>query len=67
VITQVNSLLDDMEVITLQQMEDIHLMDRIDSKFIAPVSYLPQLLSKMKPYFMVQVNNDKTISQYSTL
>lgn len=55
-----------MKAITLQQMQDIHLMDRIDSKFVASVSYLPALLSKMEPYFMVQINNNKLITPYTT-
>lgn len=65
-ITQINDILNKNRVITLQQMQDIHLMDRIDSKFVAPVSYLPLLLSKMEPYFMVQINNDKVIAPYTT-
>jgi hypothetical protein len=47
-------------------MQDIRLMDRIDSKFVAPVSRLPLLLSKMEPYFMVQLHNEQTVASYST-
>jgi hypothetical protein len=55
-----------MPSITLEEMRDIHLMDRIDSKFVAPVSLLPQLLEEMLPYFKVQINNGKRIAPYCT-
>lgn len=65
-IDEIDKALKEMEVITLQQMQDIRLMDRVDFKFVAPVSCLPLLLLKMRPYFKVQINNGKAISLYST-
>ena len=47
-------------------MKDIRLMDRVDSKFIAPVALLPDLLEEMEPDFMVQENNNKLIAPYTT-
>ncbi|MDR2621872.1 MAG: polyphosphate polymerase domain-containing protein [Dysgonamonadaceae bacterium] len=55
-----------MQPITLGEMENIRLMDRIDSKYVAPVSLLPQLLEKMHPFFKVQVNNGVRIAPYCT-
>jgi hypothetical protein len=55
-----------MQPITLSEMENIRLMDRIDSKYVAPVSVLPQLLEEMIPYFKVQVNNGLSIAPYCT-
>ena len=64
--TTINNILCQMRGITLEQMRDIHLMDRIDSKFVAPAVLLPDLLNEIAPYFMVQVNNDKVIAPYTT-
>jgi hypothetical protein len=55
-----------MQTITLSEMENIRLMDRVDSKYVAPVSLLPQLLEEMIPYFKVQVNNGLSIAPYCT-
>lgn len=65
-LTDIISILDGMEPITLDEMKDIRLMDRIDSKFVAPVDLLPQLLEEMKPYFKVQINNGIKLSPYTT-
>ena len=63
---KVDSILARMTPITLPQMKDIHLMDRLDFKFVAPVTLLPDLLEEMKSDFMVQeVNNQRTAS-YAT-
>jgi hypothetical protein len=61
-----NDILEQMQPITLEEMEDIHLMDRVDSKFIVPAALLPELLEAMMPYFKVQVNNEKRVASYST-
>jgi hypothetical protein len=59
-------VLEKMQTITLSEMGNIRLMDRIDSKFVAPVSLLPQLLEEMLPYFRVQVNNGVRMAPYCT-
>jgi hypothetical protein len=55
-----------MQTITLNEMENIRLMDRVDSKYVAPVSLLPQLMEEMIPYFKVQINNGLSIASYCT-
>lgn len=65
-IDRIQPILDEMTPITLEEMRNIHLMDRVDSKFVAPVSSLPLLLKEMTPFFKVQINNDKLIAPYST-
>lgn len=62
----IQQVLDQMAPITLEEMKNIHLMDRIDSKFVVPVSILPRLLEEMIPYFHVQTKNDITIAPYTT-
>jgi hypothetical protein len=59
-------VLERMAPITLDEMDNIHLMERIDFKFVAPVSLLPQLLEEMAPYFKVQIHNGKRVASYST-
>ena len=63
---KVDSILGRMTPISLSQMKDIHLMDRLDFKFAAPVDLLPDLLEKMESDFMVQEINDKRIAPYVT-
>ena len=63
---KVDSILARMTPITLPQMKDIHLMDRLDFKFAAPVSLLPDLLEEMERDFMVQEINDKRMAPYTT-
>ena len=60
------AILDEMNPITLDEMRGIHLMDRIDSKFVAPTSLLPQLLENMADYFRVQENNGVRLAPYTT-
>jgi hypothetical protein len=61
-----NSILEGMTSITLEEMKHIHLMDRIDFKFIASASLLPQLLEEIAPFFKVQINNEHRIARYGT-
>ena len=60
------AILDDMNPITLDEMRGIHLMDRVDSKFVAPTSLLPQLLENMSDYFRVQEINGIRLLPYTT-
>ncbi|MDR1154520.1 MAG: polyphosphate polymerase domain-containing protein [Bacteroidales bacterium] len=64
--TRINEILEKMQTITLGEMENIRLMDRIDSKFAAPVALLPQLLEEMLPSFRVQVNDGVRVAPYCT-
>jgi hypothetical protein len=64
--SEIVAILEKMQAISLDEMESIRLMDRIDSKFVAPVSLLPTLLEEMFPYFRVQIINDKRIAPYCT-
>ena len=63
---KVDSILAEMTPITLPQMKNIHLMDRLDFKFVAPVSLLPELLEEMGSDFMVQEIDNKRIAPYAT-
>lgn len=63
---KVNTVLDAMQPISLGEMRDIRLMDRVDSKFVAPASLLLPLIEAMAPCFMVQAVNDARIAPYCT-
>lgn len=65
-IREINAVLEKMPSITLDEMKNIRLMDRIDSKFVAPVSLLPELLERMIPFFRVQTQNGIILADYST-
>jgi hypothetical protein len=55
-----------MPAVTLDEMTHLGLMDRMDSKYLAPVSLLPRLLEEMNRLFRVQVINGASLSAYST-
>jgi hypothetical protein len=64
--TPINETLEKMQTITLGEMGNIRLMDRIDSKYAAPASLLPQLLEEMLLSFRVQVSNGARVAPYCT-
>ncbi|MDR1809022.1 MAG: polyphosphate polymerase domain-containing protein [Prevotella sp.] len=64
--TLINSILQNIAPITLDEMKNIRLMDRVDSKFVAPTALLPRLLEEMTPYFRVQIVDGKAIASYAT-
>ena len=59
-------ILKEMDSISLDSMREVQLMDRLDSKFVADSSLLPQLLRKMISYFRVQDIDGVRIAAYST-
>jgi hypothetical protein len=64
---KIESILKQMDSISLEEMREVCLMDRVDSKFVAPLSFLPALLEEAKPYFRVQINdNGALLAPYTT-
>lgn len=63
---RIDSLLREMDSITLDEMKNIRLMDRVDSKYVAPLRLLPVLLERMRPFFRVQMQNGVILADYST-
>ena len=57
----------EMKPITLDEMSDIRLMNRLDTKYIIPESLLPELLESVKNDYRVQVVAGKPVSPYQTL
>jgi hypothetical protein len=65
-ITHTDNLLDALPPITLEEMQQIRLMDRVDAKFVASAVSLPLLLAETLPYFKVQVADGKRLAAYRT-
>ncbi|MDH6356514.1 polyphosphate polymerase domain-containing protein [Parabacteroides sp. PF5-9] len=59
-------ILERMTPITLEEMRTIHLMDRIDSKFVIPITTLPLLLEALQSCYKVQFHNNRRIAAYTT-
>lgn len=52
--------------VSLSQMEEARLMNRIDTKFVANVEVLPRLLELMNSdYFALEINNLRSMPYYS--
>jgi hypothetical protein len=62
----INNILEQMKPVTLKEMEHIRLLDRVDSKFVAPVSAFPSLLELLTTDFKIQTIDGKNFSSYST-
>ena len=65
-LNKIDNILKAFTPISLEQMQEIRLMDRLDFKYVAPISILPALLEKISSSFLVQTNNDIRISTYGT-
>lgn len=63
---KINNILKEMRPISLEEMREVLLMDRLDTKFVANVTLLPELLQKMAPHYLVQDVNGIRVSGYST-
>ncbi|MDR2388465.1 MAG: polyphosphate polymerase domain-containing protein [Tannerellaceae bacterium] len=61
-----NILINDFVAVGPEEMQELALTDRIDTKFLAPVSLLPPLLEAMKPLFRIQSANGIRIARYAT-
>jgi hypothetical protein len=66
ILTGKAGLLERMAPVTLDEMQNVRLMDRIDRKFVAPASLFWQLLEEVAPGYKVQVNGGKRIAPYQT-
>ena len=65
--TRVVELLDLLPPITLDEMKDIKLMNRIDKKYLATIGQLEQLLVMAQGKYMVQEIEGKRYNRYHTI
>jgi hypothetical protein len=59
-------LINDFATVGLNEMESVRLMNRVDSKFVAPTWLLPQLLEAMMPLYRIQLVGNSRIARYGT-
>ena len=55
------------EPITLEEMESVKLMDRVDTKYVFPFSQLPHILDEMKSYYRLLDINNIRMHRYESL
>ncbi len=65
--THIVELLDKLPPITLAEMKDIKLMNRIDKKYLATIDQLQQLLVMVQGQYMVQQIEGMRYSRYHTI
>lgn len=62
-----DSLLAPFDPISLKQMDNVKLLDRVDTKFIFREELLPEILERMLPaYFVLEINGQR-YNHYETL
>ena len=62
---QIDEILQSYKPITLEEIDTINLMDRIDTKFIVPISVLYELLKVVSDYYVLEINGFRN-SLYDT-
>lgn len=55
-----------LPAISLQEMNEVKLMNRIDSKYLVATSYLPELIIKLSDHYAVQTISGNHIARYKT-
>ena len=65
--SQILHLLDQLPPISLDEMKDIKLMNRIDKKYLATIGQLEQLLVMAQGKYMVQQIEGKRYNRYHTI
>jgi len=64
---RINDCLTRFEPISLDQMKDVQLMNRIDTKYVVPIRQLPQILEKAQKDYFAQEIDGKRIATYDTM
>lgn len=62
-----NNLISKHESISLKQMSDYKLLNRVDTKFICNIQLLPEIIKQSIEQFKVQEINGSRVSQYESL
>jgi hypothetical protein len=66
-VNQFDPILASFDPITLKQMDNVKLLDRVDTKFMFRDSFLPEFLEKMKEQYFVLEAGEKRYTHYETL
>jgi hypothetical protein len=67
VIIEIQSLLSDLPAISLEEMSDVKLMNRKDTKYLVSAADLPEIIAMAKANYRVQEINNCRIAAYGTL
>ena len=59
-------ILSQFEAVSLEQIEAVKLMNRIDSKYLLRIDTLPELLAELKNKYLILNVNGQNISRYHT-
>ena len=65
--TSLLPFLSKMSPITLGEMDDIKLMNRIDTKYVCTQAVLEKVLDDARPYYLVLENCGSGMADYETL
>lgn len=66
-ITHIQELVAELPPITLEEMKDIRLMNRTDTKFVTTIDVLEKLLRLCQGSYYAQFTNEKYIARYRTV
>ncbi len=64
---EIDAILRDFEPISLEDMESVKLLDRVDTKFTFRIAQLPSVLGGMRPHYRVLEVNGVRANRYETL
>lgn len=53
--------------VSLDEMDDVKLLDRLDTKFLFPIDQLPQILNNLQPFYRILEVEGNRSSQYETI
>ena len=56
-----------LEKITLEEMDNVKLMDRVETKFIVPLNLIPKILQEAKNFYKILEINNERLNSYETL
>lgn len=66
-ITHIDAVLEEFCPVSLEEMNGVRLMNRIDTKYVLPLGRLTELLEKIKREYLVQEIEGKRIGAYYTI
>ena len=60
-------LLNDLQTVSLEELDNVKLLDRQDTKFVFNQIYLPLILDKIKPFYRIlEINNERVFTYDNT-
>ena len=66
-INKAENIFESLQGLSLAQIEEVALMNRIDNKYVFPLSQLPEIIERVKSHYDILEINDKKLMKYSTI